>query len=90
MDKDNVSAATTTETIELISDQVRKLVLTLNFAYICQLIDVVGTGANVVNIICFVKQGFRETVNISLFGKYFSQKFTETYQKTSRYIVYTH
>lgn len=34
-----------------------------------QLLDVCGIVSNIINIICFVKQGFKEPINISLFGK---------------------
>ncbi|CAG5118999.1 unnamed protein product, partial [Candidula unifasciata] len=53
---------------EIISDDLRVVLLTINFCYICQFIDVIGTATNIVNIICFIKQGFRDTVNISLFA----------------------
>lgn len=35
---------------------------------LCVMIDVFGLGTNSVNIICFVSQGFKEPVNISLAG----------------------
>lgn len=36
---------------------------------VCQAIDLLGIVTNIINIICFVKQGFKETTNISLLGK---------------------
>lgn len=37
-------------------------------AIVCQSIDLFGTFSNIINIICFVKQGFNDPVNISLLG----------------------
>lgn len=37
---------------------------------LCQGIAVFGTCANLVNIACFIKQGFKDSVDVSLFGKY--------------------
>lgn len=38
------------------------------YTSLCQLINIFGIVTNVINIICFVKQGFKDTVNISLLG----------------------
>lgn len=39
------------------------------YAVVIQMVDVFGVGTNIINIVCFIKQGFREPVNISLLGK---------------------
>lgn len=36
---------------------------------VCQGIAIFGSCTNIVNIICFIKQGFKDPVNISLLGK---------------------
>lgn len=36
---------------------------------LCQSIVVFGIVTNIINIICFVKQGFKDQINISLSGK---------------------
>ncbi|CAG5117606.1 unnamed protein product, partial [Candidula unifasciata] len=51
---------------DLISDKVCSLIQAINFAIICELIDVLGTVANIINVVCFCKQGFKDSVNISL------------------------
>lgn len=38
------------------------------FTIVCQSIVLFGIGTNIINIICFVKQTFKDPVNISLFG----------------------
>lgn len=38
-------------------------------AVVCQMIDIFGISANVINIICFMRQGFHDPVNVSLLGK---------------------
>ncbi|CAG5126558.1 unnamed protein product, partial [Candidula unifasciata] len=35
---------------------------------LCQTISIFGVLTNIINIICFVKQGFKESVNVSLLG----------------------
>lgn len=36
---------------------------------VCQVIAAFGIGSNIVNVICFSKQGFGDPVNISLLGR---------------------
>lgn len=39
------------------------------FGVLCQVITVFGIATNIVNIICFVKQNVKDSVNVSLLGK---------------------
>lgn len=39
------------------------------YSVVCQAIAIFGIVTNIINIICFIKQGFKESVNVSLFGK---------------------
>lgn len=55
---------------DIVSDEVRLWFQAINFAIICEFIDVIGSAANIINIICFCKQGFKDSVNISLLGMY--------------------
>lgn len=41
----------------------------VTIAGLCQLLNIFGIVTNIINIVCFVKQGFKDTVNISLLGK---------------------
>lgn len=52
----------------MVSDEVRLIFQAMNFAVICQLMDVFGTCTNIVNVVVFVKQGFKDSVNVSLMG----------------------
>lgn len=52
----------------LISDHAMTIVLWVIFAVLSQVIDVFGTITNIINIICFAKLGFKDPVNVSLFG----------------------
>lgn len=38
----------------------------------CGLVSLLGIGSNIVNIFVFIRQGFKDSVNISLFGRYTS------------------
>ncbi|BFZ12431.1 hypothetical protein BsWGS_15470 [Bradybaena similaris] len=40
----------------------------ITYSVVCQLVDVVGVSTNIINIICFIKQGFKDPVNVSLLG----------------------
>lgn len=46
----------------------RKIFDIVNFVFLCSLIGVCGIVGNVINIIIFIKQGFKNTVNISFLG----------------------
>ncbi|XP_013065800.2 N-formyl peptide receptor 3-like [Biomphalaria glabrata] len=52
----------------LVSDETRMIFQIVNFATICQAIDVFGTVTNVINAIIFARMGFNDSVNVSLFG----------------------
>lgn len=52
----------------LVSDGTLLICQWVLFTGVCQSVDIFGTVANIINIICFVKQGFHDPVNISLFG----------------------
>ncbi|CAL1541310.1 unnamed protein product, partial [Lymnaea stagnalis] len=51
-----------------VSDEVRLIFQALNFAIVCQVMDIFGTATNIINIIVFLKQGFKDSVNVSLFA----------------------
>lgn len=51
-----------------ISDEASLIFQWVNHAVVCQVIDVFGVVFNIINIICFVKQGFNDPVNVSLLG----------------------
>lgn len=42
------------------------------YAFLSETMDVFGTVTNIINIVCFVKQGFKDVVNISLLGIMFA------------------
>lgn len=54
----------------LVSDRVIFFYKWIWFAVVCQLVDTFGAVTNIINIICFVKQGVGDSVNISLLGIY--------------------
>lgn len=56
-------------TMSDVSDEVRLIIQWIVYAVVCQLIDVFGIVTNITNIVCFVKQGFKDPINISLLGK---------------------
>lgn len=52
----------------LISDAATMILYWIIYTFLCQVIDVFGTTTNIINIVCFVKQGFKDPVNVSLLG----------------------
>lgn len=46
------------------------------YGVLCPIIGIFGTVTNIINIICFVKQDFEDTVNVSLLGKKIISLFT--------------
>ncbi|CAG5133307.1 unnamed protein product [Candidula unifasciata] len=51
-----------------ISDYLVEIFHTVNLAFLAGIISVLGIVANILNIVVFLKQGFNDTVNISLFA----------------------
>lgn len=42
--------------------------LSVLYGAMCQMINIFGIATNIINIICFVKQGFKDAINVSLLG----------------------
>lgn len=59
---------TSTESGTSLSVEAAFVIQWVLFAVVCQAVDILGIIANIINIICFVKQGFKDPVNISLLG----------------------
>ncbi|XP_059139923.1 uracil nucleotide/cysteinyl leukotriene receptor-like [Physella acuta] len=69
MESHNITSQTNEESEPVwISDDARKVVQTVFFVAINGATGFLGSVANVINIVVFVKQGFSDTVNISLLG----------------------
>ncbi|XP_005091363.1 free fatty acid receptor 3-like [Aplysia californica] len=50
----------------IVSYDVREIIGTINFVFLCGIISLFGIVANIINIIVFTMQGFAEDINISL------------------------
>ncbi|CAL1545534.1 unnamed protein product [Lymnaea stagnalis] len=70
MNSENYSNLTSTISprTKLISDDLAQLFFVVNFVVICGLVSVFGVTANILNVIVFLRQGFKDRVNISLFA----------------------
>jgi hypothetical protein len=64
--------------VDLIPNNVSIITQWILYSVLCQLICVFGIVTNIVNIICFVKQGFKDPVNVSFMGK-FGRKSTSKF-----------
>ncbi|KAI8764397.1 hypothetical protein BgiMline_035475 [Biomphalaria glabrata] len=53
---------------ELISDEVKDIILTVNYVSICGTLSVFGLVANVMNVVVFLRMGLNDAVNVSLMG----------------------
>lgn len=53
---------------EFISHQMRLIFQWIFYCCISEITNVFGTVANIINIVCFIKQGLHDSVNISLLG----------------------
>ncbi|CAG5120669.1 unnamed protein product, partial [Candidula unifasciata] len=51
-----------------VSNEVQEMFKIVLFVAICGILSLFGIGANVTNIIVFIKQGFKDSINISLLG----------------------
>lgn len=52
----------------VISDELIIILKWVIYTCVCQLINGFGVVSNVINMICFIKQGFKDTTNICLMG----------------------
>lgn len=52
----------------LVSDHALQIFQWISYTIVCEIIDLFGTVSNIVNVICFVKLGFKDPVNVSLLG----------------------
>lgn len=50
----------------IIDSDLYLLVMSIGLGIICQTIAVFGTASNIINLVIFIKQGFSESINISL------------------------
>lgn len=53
----------------LINDGLTIILKWIIYSILCQLMNVFGIVTNIINMICFIKQGFKDTINICLLGK---------------------
>ncbi|XP_013076081.2 uncharacterized protein LOC106062364 [Biomphalaria glabrata] len=53
-------------TQQIIGDDVRDVIIIVNMAVLCQIVSVAGVIVNVFNVCVFVKQGFRDALNVTL------------------------
>lgn len=76
MDETNLSVVSLSDIGTLDDTSHRTLnTIRLIISVICELINIVGVVTNTINIICFIKQGFKDPVNISLTGRSFPGSF---------------
>lgn len=54
----------------IISNETLLVFQWIAYCAVCQVINVLGIISNIINIACFIKQGFKESVNVSLLGMY--------------------
>ncbi|XP_005099532.1 FMRFamide receptor-like [Aplysia californica] len=57
---------TSSELPSLLSYETRMFFVIINFMVLCPLVAIFGIFTNIINIVVFTKQGFTETINISL------------------------
>ncbi|CAG5117984.1 unnamed protein product, partial [Candidula unifasciata] len=50
----------------LLSDEATEIFIWVVLTVVCQALCLFGISTNIINIICFVKQGFKDPINISL------------------------
>ncbi|CAG5114702.1 unnamed protein product, partial [Candidula unifasciata] len=51
-----------------VSDEFRVIFQWICFTVVCQSIDIFGTVTNIINSVCFIKQGFKDPINVTLIG----------------------
>uniref|UniRef100_A0A2C9L920 G-protein coupled receptors family 1 profile domain-containing protein n=1 Tax=Biomphalaria glabrata TaxID=6526 RepID=A0A2C9L920_BIOGL len=61
---------------KLIDDETLRIIILVQYCTISTIINICGIASNIVNIIVFFKQGFKEAMNISLVGLALSDLFS--------------
>ncbi|BFZ03208.1 hypothetical protein BsWGS_06247 [Bradybaena similaris] len=56
------------QVVDPVSKEVREVVQLVTYVSLCGIISLFGIGANIANIVVFMKQGFKDSINISLLG----------------------
>lgn len=64
-----VMNATTHQYLEDVSDEAVVIFQYICYTIVNSFIDILGVVTNIINIACFIKQGFADSVNVSLFGE---------------------
>lgn len=67
----NGSVYTDTSEPDIISDAALSIYMTVVYTVICQLLNIFGIVTNMINIVCFIQQGFKDPINVSLLGTTF-------------------
>ncbi|CAG5130215.1 unnamed protein product, partial [Candidula unifasciata] len=58
--------ASQAQSVALISDEIITILKWIVYTVVCQLVNGFGIVTNIINIACFIKQGFKDTTNICL------------------------
>ncbi|XP_035827204.1 uncharacterized protein LOC118478201 [Aplysia californica] len=64
---------------DIVSDEQWYIVQVVNGVVLCGLVSLFGVASNIINIVVFAKQGFQDSMNISLMGEMEIIKSTVTY-----------
>lgn len=67
----NVSHTVSYPTSDTVDDILAHIALVCTwvlYSVVCQIINIFGIVTNIINILCFVKQGFKDSINVSLLG----------------------
>lgn len=65
-----MSVQVSTQRSDPVTKEIRQMFLDVVFVGICGFVSVLGMGANIINISVFIKQGFKDSINISLLGQF--------------------
>lgn len=58
----------TSDTVDAILAHIALVCTWVLYNIVCQIINIFGIVTNIINIVCFVKQGFKDSINVSLLG----------------------
>ncbi|CAG5118928.1 unnamed protein product, partial [Candidula unifasciata] len=53
---------------DLVTVEIRQIFQEVVFVGVCGVVSVLGFAGNIINIAVFIKQGFKDKINLSLFG----------------------
>lgn len=69
MDVNSTSVGVVLHVVDPVGHELRQILQVLVYVFLCGSLSLFGTVTNIINIVVFIRQGFKDTINISLLSR---------------------